>query len=35
MQLATDTLREIIVNADVEAVKSFGKAVKKAGRSSC
>ena len=34
MEEATDTLREIIVNADVEAVKGFGEAVKNAGRSS-
>ena len=34
MKEATETLREIIVNADVEAVKGFGEAVKQAGRSS-
>ena len=34
MEEATDTLRDIIVNADVEAVKGFGEAVKNAGRSS-
>lgn len=34
MQEATETLRDIIVNADVEAVKGFGEAVKQAGRSS-
>ena len=33
-QEAVETLREIIVNADVEAVKGFGEAVKQAGRSS-
>jgi FMNH2-dependent dimethyl sulfone monooxygenase len=31
---ATETLRDIITNADVEAVKGFGEAVKAAGRSS-
>jgi dimethylsulfone monooxygenase len=31
---AVETLREIIVNADVEAVKGFGEAVKQAGQSS-
>ena len=34
MEEATETLRDIIVNADVEAVKGFGEAVKQAGRSS-
>lgn len=34
MDEATQTLRDIIVNADVEAVKGFGEAVKQAGRSS-
>lgn len=34
MKAATDTLRDIITNADVEAVKGFGEAVKNAGRSS-
>ncbi len=34
MEEATDTLRDIITNADVEAVKGFGEAVKNAGRSS-
>jgi dimethylsulfone monooxygenase len=34
MKEATETLRDIIVNADVEAVKGFGEAVKAAGRSS-
>nr|WP_233451938.1 dimethyl sulfone monooxygenase SfnG [Rubrobacter xylanophilus] len=31
---AVETLREIVANADVEAVKGFGEAVKAAGRSS-
>jgi len=31
---AVEVLRDIIVNADVEAVKGFGEAVKQAGRSS-
>ena len=34
MEEATQTLRDIITNADVEAVKGFGEAVKQAGRSS-
>lgn len=34
MEEATHTLREIITNADVEAVKGFGEAVKHAGRES-
>lgn len=34
MDEATQTLRDIITNADVEAVKGFGEAVKQAGRSS-
>lgn len=34
MKAATETLRDIISNADVEAVKGFGEAVKNAGRSS-
>ncbi len=33
MGQATETLREIIMNADVEAVKAFGESVKNAGRS--
>lgn len=34
MEEAADTLRDIIMNADVQAVKSYGEAVKQAGRSS-
>ena len=34
MEEAADTLRDIIMNADVKAVKNYGEAVKQAGRSS-
>ncbi len=34
MEEATEVLREIILNADVDAVKTFGESVKQAGRSS-
>ena len=34
MEEAAETLRDIVINADVEAVKRFGEDVKQAGRSS-
>ncbi len=34
MEEAAETLRDIIMNADVKAVKNYGEAVKQAGRSS-